>query len=97
MQMQNTQLCIEIINYANKRYNAGLTIDCAVIEADEYAFVGLTKKQANAVEKSMKTIMRKNAYSLTQDDANVYSNALETAIEVKQAQQELQQFNITLQ
>lgn len=102
MQNNTIELYTEVLNYANKRYNAGLTKDCLIFvtkneDEDEIAFVGLNKKQADAVTKSIKTVMRLNNFKGTQDDNAVYSNALEQAIDVKVAQQELQNMNITLQ
>ncbi len=95
------QMYIEIINYANKRYNAGIQHNCLVINVidgqDEVAFVGLSKKQANVLEKSIATFMRKNNYTHTRDDNYVYSNNFEQAIAVKEAEQELAEFNISKQ
>lgn len=99
--MQNTQLYVEVINYANKRYNAGVMLDCLIFnqieDGEEAAFVGVNKKQAQALEKSFKTIMRKNNYTPERNDEHVYSDAFETAIAVKEAEVELATLNITKQ
>ena len=99
--MQNTHMYIEIINYANKRYNAGIQHSCLVVNkvdegVDEVAFVGLSKKQFNVLNKSIDTFMRKNAYKQT-NDTHTYSDVFETAIDIKSAEQELQEYAITKQ
>lgn len=95
----NKQMYIEIINYANKRYNAGIMQNCLVYnrlnDSDEAAFVNLNKKQVTALNKSINTFMRKNGSTLSNFE-HTYSDTLETAIAVNLAQQELQA-NITVQ
>jgi NurA-like 5'-3' nuclease len=82
---------IKIVNYANKRYNAGIMynqiVTTTLANGDiETAYVDLTKKQAVALQKSIKTIAMQEGASAVQNDAHTYSNSLESAIKSKYAE-----------
>ena len=99
--MQITQMDLEIIAYANKRYNAGLNTSMIVTEREgdqtNTAFVGLNKKQADAVMKSMKTLLRKNGYTGKEDPDLIFNDSFEEKLAVKEAEFELAEYNITKQ
>ena len=96
-----TQMDLEIIAYANKRYNAGLTSSMIVTEkvGDETktAFLCYTKKQADAVVKSMKTLNKKNGIVTKENTNLVFDSAFEEKVAIKEAELELAEYNITKQ